>query len=70
MKKKKLKSLSLNKMVISKLQQTQINGGVTANTTITPMIEFITDLSNEVCLTDTCISTVYDGPVKATCANC
>ncbi|WP_299769346.1 class I lanthipeptide [uncultured Dokdonia sp.] len=69
MKKKNLKSLSLNKMTISRLQQNQINGGIESHM-LTPMIEFITDLSNEVCLTDTCISTVYDGPVKHTCANC
>ncbi len=69
MKKKKLEHLSLNKMTISKLQQTHVTGGIDSNM-LTPMIEFITDLSNEVCLTDTCISTVYDGPVKPTCANC
>jgi len=58
MKKKNLKTLKLNKKSIAKMQKEQIKGGT-----------FITE-SLAWCFSDTCITTVYNGPMKPTCGNC
>lgn len=65
MKKNQLKSLSLNKQSISKLQQDHISGGATIGT-------FCALISNVIeCPSETCISTAQTGEVvKPTCANC
>lgn len=63
MKKKNLKSLSLNKKVISNLNQKQVNGG-TGGTIVPITITFAW------CPSDTCVSTVYEGPMQPTCAFC
>ena len=63
MKKKNLKSLSLNKSVISNLTQNQINGGEDASIAGT-------FLTLDFCITDSCVSTVYEGPMLPTCAFC
>ncbi|MEM6721018.1 MAG: hypothetical protein AAF611_16930 [Bacteroidota bacterium] len=63
MKKRNLKSLNLNKKSISRLQSDEITGG-------TGVSWALIKASIGFCITDTCISTVYEGPVKETCANC
>ncbi|GEM_PF-6850143 len=60
MKKKNLKSLSLDKTVISNLDQNQVNGGTGS----------IIGLTAIWCPSDTCITTVYSGPLKPSCGNC
>lgn len=62
MKKKNLKSLNLNKTVISNLNKAQVNGGNGGTITCFESLAW--------CFSDTCISTVYEGPVQNTCAFC
>lgn len=62
MKKKNLKSLSLNKTTISKLNQEQIKGGTAPS--------IIVLITRAWCPSDTCITTVYEGPMQPTCGNC
>ncbi|PTX61728.1 hypothetical protein C8N46_104372 [Kordia periserrulae] len=64
MKKRNLKSLHLNKKSISSLAQFKAYGGREES------ILSITTISVAWCYSDTCISTVYQGPVQPTCANC
>ena len=64
MKKRNLKSLALNKKSISNLQQEASKGGTVTFTTV------VTVITCQWCPTDTCVSTVYEGPVKPTCHNC
>lgn len=60
MKKKNLKSLTLNKMIISNLEQTRIKGG-----TLNVICQ--TEVSEPLCPSYYCISTVMNGPVQNTC---
>ncbi|MBC8756322.1 hypothetical protein H2O64_16730 [Kordia sp. YSTF-M3] len=65
MKKKEIKSLSLNKRSISTLQQDSVVGGATIGT----LCALISNVF--ACPSETCISTAQTGGVvQPTCANC